>query len=471
MGFFLDRYTKYAKAFEATGGALTLLVGILTYLFKLISLLFMVSLLFVGLYFSLRYFLTYVISSKVESFGIQRNKFTNKQVNLAKYGKRFSPILFAPAACFAFLGGVGGDSKCKSLTLVPTIAVAKFGNTSDDDFSYLLVRDLNDKCAAKVPVVVDQIDTFYNASSVSNKSNMERELLKVCSNSGIVVFGKRSSNSNLFDCSIYISENLRANLNDSISENDRIIRLKQVDELNFSIARQSEIVSDFVISLFYYFNSNFSESSLILSRLSKIDAIEENLSLFRLVNFFLANSLIFDGRRDEGLELYTSLLNSESSDVYVYNWTALNADQPLDQEVPSSIEHSENDGKDWVTSDIRNTKPQRDSSFESIIPPVPTKMKDSSISSAQPEVFEGKYKEIKCSEGKRLHFRSGLSSPCSKEIIKMSSRKKEFFLIHDGSYYGALDDNGNVIAKFKYSDMESAKKAAIVSIYNGPEAF
>jgi hypothetical protein len=408
-----------------------------------------------------------VINAKVISFGVEREKYSKKNIRLATLARKFSFVMVVFSIVAIATGAFQKHDRCKQISETPVIAVAKFVNTPDDDFSYVLIQDLIDKCNEKIAVDVTQLDTFYNATASARSENMENDLGKVCAKSGIIVFGKRSNTSNLFDCSIYISRAMRNELAVTLDRGSEIIRLKQIDELEFSITKQSDIVSDFLVALFLYYKAEFGQAKEILQTIRENNTVIENEKVKLFIDVFLANSYIYSGEKDQGLSIYKDLIaQADHKEIIDSNWQALQANSIVSQEPFNSAEANEI----TAVTDQQTSEPINNEAAKNAQTPVEPK---SEISTNQDNTNKPlKWEKVKCEKGTyQLVFPDGSKSHCTTIIEFMKYEGVDFAVLYKDNYYGTYNMKGEIIAPFNYMSQESAVLKTKKKLSRGVEGF
>ena len=209
---------------------------------------------------------------------------------------------------------------CTSPSTKYGICVCKFDIGKTDDFSYVLSSDLADKNIQMYNGLVNPVDTFIAATQINEIPTFNALIKNACFSKGLLVFGRRSENSKLFICSIYLNPGLLEVINALEVKNTtgEIIKLKNPSNFTFNIESQSDFVSNFILGLFQYVSKNFKASSQTLERLyARVKTAEP--SSIQALAVLLANSKAYENKIDEADHIYKQLSKSVSDSLISEN--------------------------------------------------------------------------------------------------------------------------------------------------------
>ena len=200
------------------------------------------------------------------------------------------------------------DCKCEKMSSDPLICITRFSEQKDDEFSYSLTEKITNKLSDKKLVSVCFTDTFLNHQFVIDPHLSSQLINQNCHEKGIVVFGRRSENSKLFNCTIVISEFFKKDfLNKNVND---VIKLKNPDNINFSIEKQTDCVARFMLSVCSFYSKNYKTT---INYLNDIDSCNEgNADFVKVCNIFKAQSLFAEGKINDCIDLYNNKIIKDS---------------------------------------------------------------------------------------------------------------------------------------------------------------
>jgi tetratricopeptide (TPR) repeat protein len=216
--------------------------------------------------------------------------------------------MLVPIIFISYLVIFPNEKKCDNISKSPLICITKFSDNKDDEFSYSLIEKLNSDIRDTNIFSICFIDTFLNQSFILDPSQSTKLLNQKCHDKGLIVFGRRSEASSLFNCTIFISELLKK---DFLSSNSKdIIKLKNPDEINFSIEKQTDCVSKFILSLSNFYSKKYNNS---LNYLTEIEnCLNDNSSFAKICNIYMAHSLYALNRKEECIKIYNEKINIDN---------------------------------------------------------------------------------------------------------------------------------------------------------------
>ncbi len=163
------------------------------------------------------------------------------------------------------------------------------------------------------------IDTFLNQKVSSQLDNLEKLVNSQCHNRGLLVFGKRSVESELFDCTVYISKNLQTTFIEQNLSNQKFVRLRNPADIQFSIDKQTEIVSQFLLLLLDYYKGNFDESIVRVEHLRKLPVWSQSSELKAFCQIYEANSYLGKNEIDKARTVYSEALRDTLDNALIHH--------------------------------------------------------------------------------------------------------------------------------------------------------
>jgi tetratricopeptide (TPR) repeat protein len=372
---------------------------------------------------------------------------------------------------------------CDDIRSEPLICITRFSSAEDDDFSYALVSDLAERTAGLDSLQIQAVDTFLNPNIYSSIKSLEGLISNQCHKQGLVVFGRFSSETDLFDCSIYVSELLETQYTKSRLANNNLVRLKDPDMISFSIQKQSRVVSDFILMLLYYSQNRTAESIELIQKSITTDGALMSPSLQQLMLVYLGNAFADEGKLEESLSSYQTLLEVDSlSPLVNYNYGILCLDKGDSTLAAKHLNRAsvtnpkfDNPLKDWKPSEevqpsaLPVNEVMKKPEVIDTVAKEPTNMSAQKRVTPQNAVVVNDSKPLKedqlpknciiqkVGESKYALYnrdfqKVGLYEKVWKvqqpEITKLESRlKARFYYVQRDGYFGIIDDDGVVIVK------------------------
>jgi hypothetical protein len=280
---------------------------------NLISLEIILFIFFIGFFISIIILLNY-LSEKSEN-NTRRLKLY-RILGILKY------LIIIPILFYGYKGFIYKKPICEYTNQLPVILITNFTNEKNDDLSYAVLRELNDQILELDSIEILHKDTFITINKKMDSQEMENLLINNCFNNGLIVFGKRSIESNFLDCTIYLSEKLKNS--GKTKEIKNFIRLKNPYEINFSIENQSKSIADFIIGLIFYYSDNFDKCLGKFSEIEKKLPNKEESKLKELCSVFISNSIYYSKGIEEGKSAIVNYLSNDSSSADLnYNYAKL----------------------------------------------------------------------------------------------------------------------------------------------------
>lgn len=280
---------------------------------NIISLDIILFIFFIGVFISMIILLNYLK---------EKNENNSRKLKFYKIFGILKYLIIIPILFFGYKGFIYKKPICEFTNTLPVILITNFTNESNDDLSYAVLRELNDQILELDSIEILHKDTFIAINKKMNPQDMEDFLSNNCFNNGLIVFGKRSVESNFLDCTIYLSEKLKNS--GKTKEIKNFIRLKNPYEISFSIENQSKSIADFIIGLLFYYTNNFNKCLGKFSEIEKNIPIKEGSKLKELCSVFISNSIYYSQGIDEGKSTIMNYLSNDSSSADLnYNYAMM----------------------------------------------------------------------------------------------------------------------------------------------------
>lgn len=138
--------------------------------------------------------------------------------------------------------------------------------------------DVNGEFTSKIFNVLSNklmdFDTFsivktYASVEISNNkeyTTLDSMFYLKCYNKGILAYGNWNFDTKLFDCNLYLKNFIPRFDTISVAKNN-IIYIENPDFINFSINKQADLVTDFILSLIFYQQQLYTQSNEILNKI------------------------------------------------------------------------------------------------------------------------------------------------------------------------------------------------------------
>lgn len=461
----------HSKKFELALGLFSIVSSVVGFIAQLATLEILLAIVSLGVFFFIKSFL-------------DKKKAIGKLSPAARvaYVLNFGFIPFS-LCCVGFWYIKRDAPDCDDIRSEPLICITRFSSAEDDDFSYALVSDLAERTAGLDSLQIQAVDTFLNPNVYSSIKSLEGLISNQCHNQGLVVFGRFSSETDLFDCSIYVSELLEIQYTKSRLANNNLVRLKDPDMISFSIQKQSRVVSDFILMLLYYSQNRTGESVELIQKSIATDGALMSPSLQQLMLVYLGNALADQGKLEESLSSYETLLEVDSlSPLVNYNYGILCLDKGDTTLASKYLNRAsltnpkfENPLKDWkpseamqsselpveevikkrettdtlakvpITTSAQPTETPRDAA--KVNEPKPLKEDQLPKNCIIQKVGESKY-ALYNRDFQKVGLYEKVWKVQQPEITKLESRlKARFYYVQRDGYFGIIDDDGVVIVK------------------------
>ncbi len=320
---------------------LGLITNALTVLFKTSSLLkeialskFNISIILIILFFLIRQIGIEIPNKKKENSGEIVNAYSDKVIKLAILGKYLAwsfllvPLIFLLVSTKDFFVNRNLEEQSCNRKLIGII-IAKFSKSADDDddFSNTLYGTLNSRLQD-----VDSINLIplnkYISEGPHYKDTIKEEFNKNCSDTGLLVFGKRKDSqlisSKLFYCRISALNFFNKKTNQFETNNKTIIYIKNPDNLEFSIEYEADAISTFIFGLIYNRAGNYDLSNRYLDSALTLNRNKENKAFIADCHLFKGDNLLGKGKLQDAINEYQLGIQNDSTNAFLhYNLAAL----------------------------------------------------------------------------------------------------------------------------------------------------
>lgn len=252
------------------------------------------------------------------------------------------------------------ENTCEQISTKYGICICKFDNVKTDDFSYLLNDDLINKKISAYNGEVNSVDTFITAAQINNISTFNYLIKSSCYKKGLLVFGRRSENSKLFICTIFINSELIKDLNtiECKNKSGEIIKLKNPTNFTFNIDKQSDFISDFILGLFQLISKKYNYSSQTFERLLNNLNTTDSINTQTLA-ILLANSKAYENKISETDSIYNILKLTAKDSIFIYNLKKLSNSNIQNSEPVTGNLNTENFNIINNSSTIQTKTPQQ----------------------------------------------------------------------------------------------------------------
>lgn len=311
-----SEFNNSKDSVQIVSGVLTLLLSIISLITKVFESKYAIALLLLGLFLIAQRVCKEIISSTKESFGVITQSYSANFIILAKVGKYFSWLfLIFPIYLIStiFLKKEGCETKEAQLGIL----ITSFSVASDDDFSYKLFNLLESELQNVDTLKALKLDQFISVGKAHSTDTIKNYYSKNCLNRGLLVFGKRSDQSRLFDCNIYIHNVYNLNV-DSSNMDKNILFLRNPDMLNFSIDSQANIVADFILGLLYYNAGRYHVSRVKFNRAAELSSSYQDTKFKSYCYFFNGNNLLRESKVLEAINSYKEGLLYDSLNAFLH---------------------------------------------------------------------------------------------------------------------------------------------------------
>ncbi|MNU72002.1 Tetratricopeptide repeat protein [compost metagenome] len=462
---FRNRFNNLKNSIEPVIGLITLLIGFLTIITKFLESKYSIAIIFTGGFLLIRMISNEVIKAKKESFGIVVNKYPPGKIRLAKFLNYSNYILLLFPVYTIFNPFFNISTNCLDDTRKFGVIIANFSRSEEDDFSYKLFNCLETELQNLDTIKLFKAERFIAASEPNYLDSIKQSFEAGCLNNGILVFGKRSTTSKLFDCKIYI----KGLFHSDKDKKKKIIYVENPDMIHFSIDYQANTISDFVMGLLYYRSGNNELSKSKFNRCLNLN-VKNNRQFKSYCHLFLGNINYIEKNYETAHQHYLKGLSEDPSNAFLhYNLgTKLLNDgntQSAYEEYQTAHAFNQNIINPLSKDDIASNKIDNHPKGNLLLLGMKQKlMKDSikitpNILSDETEAPKNGYTRLKFHDGLYygvLNSRGDTIIGCCRYhyILIVTKKEKTFFIVNSINKFGALDTNADEIIPIVHPNME-----------------
>lgn len=308
-----NRFNNLRNSIEPIVGFITLLIGFLTVITKFLESKYSITIICAGAFLLIRMLSNEIIRSKKESFGVIVNTYSPQKIRWAKLVKYANYLLLVFPLYAIVSAFIRMPTECEKEAKKFGVIIASFSKSEDDDFSYKLFNSLEAELQNLDTIKLFKAERFIAASESNYLDSIQQSFEEACLNKGILVFGKRSTTSKLFDCKIYINGLFH-------SDNDKkrdFIYVENPDVINFSIDYQANTISDFVMGLLYYRSGNNKLSKSKFNRCLNLN-VNNNRQFKSYCHLFLGNINYRENHYENAQQHYLKGLSEDPSNAFLH---------------------------------------------------------------------------------------------------------------------------------------------------------
>lgn len=289
-------------------GILALVTGVSNLFISILDSRYTLPLFCIGSFFLLRIIATYIMNAKKTVLQVEIPIYKKTYRKAANIIRNSSYLLFV----FPIYSGITeylekiNNRKINNSEF--GLIVTSFSKSDDDDFSYRLFNTLNDNLQNIDSVNMIREGVFINSGNKGYLDSIKQTFTKNYFNRGLLVFGKRSEESKLFDCSIYIKNQSKTN----------IIYLQNPSMINFSIDEQSEIVSEFILGLLYYDLGDYARSKDKFQNALNNNASKGAKKFKAYCHFYIGNNLLNEKNSHSSITHYKEGLSYDAVNPFIH---------------------------------------------------------------------------------------------------------------------------------------------------------
>ncbi|MBO9204631.1 MULTISPECIES: tetratricopeptide repeat protein [Niastella] len=461
---------KYKNVIQTLTGLVSILAGFLSLIASVFDSKSNIAVISIGLFLINLGICNNLLKSKKQSFGVTANRLSNTQIKNVKRLIIASYLLWIFPVYHAINYFQSKGNNCNDTANNIGLIITSFTTSNDDDFSYKLFTLLETELENADTINTIRTEKFINAGNKSYQDSINQLFSSNCYKKGLLVFGKRSNQSKLFDCSIYLNNFL--NINPIGIQNKKIINLQNPDLINFSIEYQAQAVSEFILGLLYSNSNNFLQSTIKFQHCSSLVSTDDNkklksyCALFIGNNFYKANNYIY------AIESYQSGINHDPENAYLHfnlatallgNNDSLNANEEYNiaNNLNNKLVNPLGNIIDLVTVN-------KGVSLQPTVNHVSFKIQNSiSQGDSIPEKYQTLENDDSQSDyyGIMLNNKYGVVNKRGDTIIKCAYdfidknvfvyKNQLFFIVGRGQFYGSVDMSGKLVVPIKSSSVEN----------------
>lgn len=308
----------YKDLLQLLIGIISALAGISSLIGQLFESKYSIGIFVIGLFFLTRFLCNKVINSKKKSFDIEVSRYSSNQIKTARIIKIASYFLLALPLLLIIQFFTPKRSACEYNSSKLGIIVTNFTASQNDDFSYKLYDLLQTEIQEVDSIEALRSSKFINTSDSRYIDSIKDNFKDNCLSHGLLVFGKRSEDTKMFDCNLYVGSLTSYHQNTGQFNNKNVIYLQNPDLINFSIENQAKAIADFILGLLYYNSNNYAAS------IDKFEAVlsKSNNSNDKKIRsycyLFIGNNQFMKGDASEAVKSYKSGISYDSTNPYLH---------------------------------------------------------------------------------------------------------------------------------------------------------
>lgn len=308
--------------------------------------------------------------------------------------------------------------------------------------------------------------------------------------------------SELFDCTVYISKNLQSAFIEQNLSNQKLVRLRNPDDIQFSIDRQTEIVSQFLLLLLDYYKGNFEESILRAEQIRTLPNWNQSSEVKTLCFIYEANSYLGRNEIDRARSVYNeALIDTLNNALVHHNYAQLELAAGDSALAFQHFEIARSMTPDFVNPIPTYSQPteEQEAPSEGTTPTPATALANAPVAQAfQPDTIQEVKKpttfidQPKQSANEPKKPKSTFPSNCRvvqldankyavydlqnkklgeyQQIWPAAGRKtnttvtdplENYFYVRQGDYFGVIDNSGKIIFRPVFDSLDEVSKALL----------
>lgn len=197
------------------------------------------------------------------------------------------------------------------------IIVSKFIEEGEDDFSYSLCSSLMSETSEMDTISIIKYDKPVNIFDRSRLDNLKKIFQSHGFARGLLVFGRRSNASLLFDCNIYF-DNVLIGSEDSKFSNNNIVFIKNPDVISFSIDKQTEAICHFILGVLKISSMQYVASNVEIRKAIMVNGNEKNTKFLSYCYMLLGNSMQRMNQIDSSKNMFEKAIQLDSTNAFIH---------------------------------------------------------------------------------------------------------------------------------------------------------
>lgn len=417
---------NYLNHIQLWSGIAGLISGLFLLITQILESKFALAIFIIGVFLIAQMASRFFINAKRESFGIVVDAYPSNKVKIAKISKYVSFLLLLYPLYTGATSLMTAKKNCDKFKNKIGVLVTNFSNSSDDDFSYKLFNLLESKLINTDSLIAVRSNKFINSGSIDYLDSLHVELEDNCIKRGLLVFGKRSNESKMFDCNVFVKELPDLNYDSVKKRRGDIIFLQNPDVLNFSIDGQTEKVSDFVYGLLCYNSGSFEKAISYFQKASIAGAVSGNNVFVSHCYLYIGNSLLKKENVEEAISHYKKGIGYDSSNAFIH----YNIGVALLQKKDSILAYKELE----LAGNLDNLLKSQYKEIEKLLVAPKPEIHQLPLMTKPKENISNNYESIE----------------------KTSKRDPQFYLVRNNGKFGVEDESHKLIVDYKFDKIDSS---------------